>query len=295
MNSSAITLPVDVLQGIESLDQMPTLPAVANQVLSLGHDSVQSFKELEAIIEGDPALAAAILKVANSPFYRLPGGVANIARAVMVLGLAEIRRICLGVTVMCAFPEQDRPTMDRALFWKHSTACAIAARRLTQYLEIDSDGDEFLAALLHDMGRLVLDLCFHERFSDAIQLSADRGISMRAAEQQVFSTDHTLVGAWLCQRWRFPQAMVDAVRYHHSPEDAPADNPFVAIVYLADLFSRVTGHGFGGENTPVVIYDTPAWRAVLALRRTNSPVDLAALTFQLNEAMQQNEDLLIDS
>ncbi len=271
--------------------RIPSLPLAAAQAIQLASDPEVSLKRLATVIESDPALVSAVLRVSNSAFYRLSdtGGIANVTRAITRLGVGEIRRVCLSAAVVSAFPiKAKEPSLDRALFWKHSACCGVASRRLVEGLHIATDGEEFPAGVLHDVGKLILDIVFHEDYARAIALTNETGCSMRSAELEIFGVDHAQVSAWLCERWELPKALVHAVQFHHEPEASTGDPLLAAVVYVADIFARVTGNGFGGEQTAVAVTDTDAWRIVT--ERVPTP-DVELLFFQISEEMHQSADM----
>ncbi len=285
----ATALPDRVRVGIEELQALPTLPAVALRVMELARVPETPIETLAQLIERDPALSAAILRVVNSAFYERPQPVSSVQRALVVLGVAEVRRICLVVAVFKAFPVRPgHAGLDRKLFWQHSAACGVAARRLCELLQTPHDGEEFTAGLLHDVGKLILDLCFPESYREAVAITHRDGCSMAQAERAVFDSDHAQVGAWLAERWKLPDELTAAIRWHHSPELAPQPR-LAAVVHLADLFARVAGSGFGGERTPVAVQETAAWN-ILWSGPGREPIDLAWLTFRLEDEMDKHRD-----
>ncbi len=290
--ADVLTLPARVEQALGTLDRLPTLPAVAARVVSMAGDEHVEFKDIAAEVEKDPALAASLLKVANSPYYRTRHGVSSVLRALVVLGAREVRRICLGVSVMSAFPRgAQSPGFDREAFWRNSSACAVACREIARRLRIPCDGEEFTAGLLHGVGKFLLDLLFHEDYDEAIRITWQEGIDLRTAEERVFGASHPLVGAWLCRQWKFPDRLVDAVQHHLEPERAGVDPVLASVVHLGELFARVTGSPFGGERTPVVVRETQAWAILVGHGVREEEVDLARLTFELAEKMEQHRDM----
>jgi len=166
----------------------------------------------------------------------------------------------------------------------------MAARKLCEHLKVNFDGEEFVVGLLHDVGKLVLDLVAHEEMSRAIAATHETGISMRHAEQEVFGVDHAEVSGWMCQRWNLPEDLVDAVRFHHDPGKAEFNRMLAAVVYLADGIARVAGNGFGGETTPITIEETDAWRILAP--KVPPDIDLAFLYFEIQDTMARHSGLL---
>lgn len=290
-----IDLPENVRNALERHgDRIPTLPHAAAEATRLASDPDVSLKKLSGVIESDPALAAEVLRLANSSFYNVTatGGCPNILRALTILGVREVQRICLSVGVFRAFsPSEQGPSLDREKFWIHSASCGIAARRLVHELGLRTDGEEFSAGILHDIGKLVLDLVLHDDYCAAIRINEETGQSMASAEYGIFGTDHAEVSAWLCQRWHLPW-LVDALRHHHAPERAQENPQLAALVHVADLVARVSGHGFGGETTPIVLEELGAWRI---LTEGRDDVDATYVLFRLQDEMERSRHLLTRS
>ena len=158
---------------------------------------------------------------------------------------------------------------------------------------IRTGGAEFVAGILHDVGKLVLDLCYPQKLSKAIRITEDTGVSMMQAEEDVFQTNHAMTGAWLLQHWNLPEVIVDAVRFHHEPEQSKVAPMITSIVHLADLFARESGSGFGGERTTIRMEETPAWEKIRTARLHDETIDLEGLTSRLADEMRRHQGMFL--
>jgi len=144
-------------ERIGQCTNLPSLPAVAVQVLELTQKPDVDIAEIARTIARDPALSSKILRTVNSSFYGRGQHVSTISHALVILGLQSVKTLVLGFSLLTTL-SKDKPTGFRHLdYWKRSTYAASAARVLSQKLKMPQQEEAFLAALLQDIGMLVLD------------------------------------------------------------------------------------------------------------------------------------------
>ena len=150
---------------VERIRHLPTLPKVAMQIIDLASDPEVSMDELSRAIHQDPSLAASVLKVANAPFYGISRRVDSLQLALVILGLADVRNIALGVTILNVIRDLNpNEAYYGEKFWVHCAGCGIVARILGRKLNLRSEGADFIVGLLHDMGKIVIDEHFDSKF-----------------------------------------------------------------------------------------------------------------------------------
>lgn len=230
---------IDVLLG--RLRQLPSLPAVVLDVMKTFENEQMDSATLARKIAHDQALAARVLRVANSSFYGLEAQISSIKEAVMVLGSHNVRSIVVSAGIISQFPAAQRSVFDRLAFWRHSLAAAAHARALANRTGHHPE-TAFTAGLLHDIGRLVLATYFPDEFLGVLEYAAARGCAVIEAEHAVLGLDHTLAGAELARRWKFPSAIQQAVANHHSPDAQPAA-PLTDLVYMANVICHCRDGG----------------------------------------------------
>jgi HD-like signal output (HDOD) protein len=279
-----------ILSRVVQSGEIPTIGAVAAEVMRLAGDPDTEFRQVGRVIAQDPSLTARVLQVANSPYFGTRGEVAGVDRAVALMGMEEVRNIVLSVSVISDFSGTfGGQTFNWERFWEHSSGCALIAQVFAKLLRLPTAGEEFVAGLLHDVGKIVLGHHFPEEFSQALELAASEGVSMAEAEQRVFGTDHTHLGRWLAERWSFPASIQVALGWHHRVAEAPDHHLLAAVVHLADLFAKVKQIGFGGDFVAVCLADDPAWEVVGA---GQADLDLERFTFQLDREVEAARQLL---
>ncbi len=253
----------EVIDKIREVGNIPTLPTVATQVMSLAADPNSNISDIAEVIETDQALATRVLKVVNSSAYAAREKISSIQRAVVHMGLTEIRSITIGLSVMQMFP--GRPGLagfDREAFWNHCLSTGQLAKAMALRLGYNFQGDDYTAGLLHDIGKILLDQYFQDDFVDAIQESRDRGIPLHQAEAKFIGGTHFQVGAWLVKRWRLPPSIYDVVAHHHAPSAAKENREIIAVVFMANILAQAKGLGFGGNIYRVPLDENDGWKII---------------------------------
>lgn len=224
----------DLLRGINSL---PTLPGVLGQILHTLEDTWASAKDLETIVANDQALSSKMLAAANSAYYGFPQQVTTVHRAALVLGFDEVRKICLGASLIGFMQKANPQALDLSQrLWRHSLWVAEAARILTQLRDaptgLDPEG-AFTAGLLHDVGKVVLVAFFPEAAQALLDMMARQRCSWRQAEVEL-ELDHQDIGLYLAEHWNLPPLLAEVMGRHHEPDPGLAYLPTVLVVHLAD-------------------------------------------------------------
>ncbi len=231
---------------IEQIENLPTLPEVANKLLKIINDPITTAVDVANLISRDLSLTSKVLRLANSAFYGIPRTVTTVQNAVVILGLKVINTMVFSITVVKMFPgDGDNLLFSRKKFWAHSLACAVISRELAMRMRKFTlfDPEEcFCAGLIHDIGRIVLDQYFHENFIKALQKARDEKISLLQAEQDLFGFTHTEVGDWLTTRWELPHDIRIPIVHHHTPSRTPNSQEITTLVHLADSICFEIGY-----------------------------------------------------
>lgn len=263
-----------VRREVEEIGALPTLPEIPMKILSLIADEDSSMADIAKIVETDPSLAANILKVSNSPYYGVREKVASLKLALAILGLNEIINIVTSISIVRMFPAPKRSTgFNRIKFWQHSFGTGCAAQMLSRELRFEMEGVEFVAGLIHDLGKLIIDQYFHPKLKEILLAQEKEEIEPTQAEVKIMGVDHATLAAWLAQSWHLPSTLVEAIEHHHRPLDvlaltAPSRQPFLAaIVHLADILASEPDLGFTeSSDSSQSFEDSLAWKIILAER-----------------------------
>jgi HD-like signal output (HDOD) protein len=282
-----------IVNKIEASGEIPSIGPVVSEVMRLVSDPNTDFRAVGAVVGQDPALTARILKVANSPYYGLRGEVASVERAVGLLGLSEVRNIALSLSVIADFSARfGGATFNWELFWEHSSGTALICRVFSQLLKLPTSGQEYVAGLLHDVGKILLGHHYPEEFGRALELAEAEELSMQEAEDRVFGTNHARLGEWLASRWSFPPAIRAAIAWHHNPEEAGDGRLLAAAVHLGDLLAKAKNIGFGGGFVSFCLEEDPAWGLVADAREGLRDMDVEQFTFRLDREVDAARELL---
>ncbi|WP_456371366.1 HDOD domain-containing protein [Thermodesulfatator atlanticus] len=223
------------------LDKLPTLPQTSQRVLT-AIEKDASAKELEKIIHEDQALAAKILKIANSPLYATAGGeTKSLKMAIVRLGFGEVRNIVLANALNYVLkPAATFRKFDLVRLWIHSIGVARAAFLLAEQENIQEGDSFYTIGLLHDIGRLVLAVFLPDFFLKILAIQEAKAASFYEAEQEI-GLLHTEIGAYVAKHWRFSEEFVAAIESHHRPVENGKINETAAFLFKADIIARASG------------------------------------------------------
>ena len=223
------------LEQVLACPQLPTLPAVAVEILSLTAREDINLEEIARVVQNDQALCAKILKTVNSSFYGLSKPCPSITRALTYLGLNTVKSLVLGFSLVDWGKGAGHGfRMDQ--YWRRCLYSAASARRIAA-LRGQCDGEEvFLAGLMQDVGMIAMLTCLQNDYVDIVNRAGLFGVHADLApiERRAFPYDHPQVGAALAERWRFPDDIVRAIRLHHTA-DLAQEPEMARIVGLSSL------------------------------------------------------------
>jgi putative nucleotidyltransferase with HDIG domain len=231
-----------------AIKSFPGMPGTAVKLLELIDDSAMRVSQIEGILRQDPGLTANVLRLANSAFFGIPSKVGSIRQAVILLGLKRLIQMviaaCVSAIMDKSVPGYDLPPGE---LWRHSIAASVAAEGLVKVLKVEAAEEIFTAALLHDVGKLVLGDFVKDEFKQ-IETAISQGISFEMAEKIVLGTNHADVGARILTKWLLPPEIVNAVQFHHAPEDSERISSMLDIVHVANFISMMIGIGIGRDG-----------------------------------------------
>lgn len=199
---------------IGRIDTLPALPRLCSEMNQLISDPEVSLVKVARLVEQDPSMAAKVLHLVNSSFFGLPRRLTSIREAISYLGLNLLRNLVFSLAVFSAFEGAGRmPGFSHERMQNHALAVAHVAKRICPTR--DHTDDAFIAALLADVGQLVLASQLPGLFGEVIQHARVEGISLHGAEYQRLGVSHAEIGAYLLGLWHLPYAVVEGVAHHH--------------------------------------------------------------------------------
>jgi HD-like signal output (HDOD) protein len=246
---STTTLPdpqASVQQVIKKVSSIATLPEVTARIVATVEDPKSSPAQLHKIVSHDPALVTRILKVVNSAFYGLPGQIASVERAIVLLGLNAIKNIAVaaslgqlfrGVTLCEGYTAKD--------LWTHCIAVGVTAREIARQMKLPLADEAFLAGMIHDIGLLVQLQTSPEKLVHVCERAKTSQVPFIDLEREIMGMDHQQLGAALCEHWKFPRSCQLVAGYHHRPATLANENRLlVTLVAVADTLCCAENKGF---------------------------------------------------
>lgn len=239
-------------QTAAEISTLPDLPENIRQLLGYLNDESVELKIIVRAIECDLALAAGVMRVANSPFYGMSKQVNNVMDAVVVLGFSTLRMIFVAsMMASTQFPGLEDVAEVR-IQYRHALATALFATWIGKRNQIDTSS-LFLAGILHDIGSLALTSKYPQHYEEVRQLAVRDDLFMHEAERQLLGFDHADVGAALCRHWNLPEDIVLAIASHHKVGESANGASLLdrriltsSVVFLADACA----HAMNIEGDP---------------------------------------------
>ena len=241
------TLDHDLDSYIDRVTNLPPAPVILPQLLLLlNKPDVDSGRVVE-LIQCDPALTAAVLRLCNSAFFASATAASDLLEAVVRMGFTRVYELVVAIIGARSMrTAQKGYGIDEGELWKHSVATALAARCMAR----DHGSDEsavFTAAILHDIGKIVLAQALEQSYSKLVKEIQVNQASLLESEASVLGVQHAEIGGRLLARWNFPDSLVSAVWNHHTPAAAIGYEQLTSFVYLGNMIAHFMGFGYGHQ------------------------------------------------
>lgn len=237
---------------LEKLNDIPTLPIVATKVTELINNPNSSSSDIANVLKKDQVLTAKVLRLINSPYYAIPGGVTDVQRALAFLGFNTLAQLVLGLSVFSLFPgegTQEFPMMD---FWRHALATAVCSEVIAKRVKYPKPEECFTCGLLHDIGKIVMHEIAKDTLLAIVNYARDHQVSFVQAEADLDAPSHAFLGEFIAAKWGLPQIIRTAIRYHHvdvtkAETLLPSAKPPIYIVSFANAFVVKLKIGHSGD------------------------------------------------
>lgn len=207
------------------MQNLPTMPSSYLALLKQLETPNASLDSVGEAIGKDIALTAKLLQLVNSAFFGLPQRITNPGEAVSILGVDTVKSILLCIQVFTHFDGIAPSLLSLDRLWAHSLAVANLAKKLTmaETDDVNTANDAFTAGLLHDVGKLLLASNLGSLYQDTLTAAAQRSLPLWQTEKELLHASHAELGAYLLGLWGMPIGLLEAVAFHHSPQQAGAD------------------------------------------------------------------------
>jgi HD-like signal output (HDOD) protein len=233
---------------LKKVKNLPTISAVANEINIADKNDSLTAKSLGAIIARDPALTAAVLKLANSAYYGMAREITNLERAVTVLGFDTIKNLALTISVFHVFKTQEGQLLDLKGLWYHSLGVGLSAKHLSLYspaLACDKTLPEqaFICGILHDIGKIAFAQNLPAEMAEILKQTQSGTLAQHEIEKDILGFNHQKAGQAMAELWNFPEDYQTVIRMHHTPATVTiGDNPKIATlvmsVYLGNKIAK---------------------------------------------------------
>jgi putative nucleotidyltransferase with HDIG domain len=237
---------MDIQRIVKGIARLKPIPHVVNKIMALTQDPDSSMAQLAEVISFDAMATANLLKAANSAYYGRSKQFDSIRQAIVFLGMEEV----VDLVLMTSSAENlKRPQKGYGLtagdLWRYSVASALLARKLAMARDMQDVHFIFTAALLKDIGKVILEQYVGDSLQKIQALVSDGSCSFREAEKSVIGIDHAELGGMVARVWQFSPKMVEIIINHHQPGQAHQAREETAIVYAADLLVMMMGINSG--------------------------------------------------
>ncbi len=233
---------------VASIEKLPPLPQVVFKVQDLISSPDSNAIEIAREIETDQALAAKVLRIANSAYYGMGGKISSVQHASVVLGYKTLGEI---VTVAGAEGTLDGKLpgyeYDSRDLWEHSLTVAFGSKLIAGMNNSALANEAYTAGLIHDIGKIILDPYIMEHKIDIVSFMETEEKTFLDAEDRFFAFNHAEIAYEVCKKWNFPDIISNAIRYHHTPSKS-GDNLLAFILHVADQSARMSGAGYEDDD-----------------------------------------------
>lgn len=266
-----------IVSGIKNLSPMPHV--VMSIHSQLARENVDTLKVIEAI-RVDQALAAKVLRLANSAYYGLTGRVSTIESALTLVGLrGMLEAVAAAGSYRLLSASLPGYGYDAEDLWRHSIAVACGCKVIAHKKDPGLSDTAYLAGLIHDVGKLILDRFVAEKKAEIDSFLQDGNRTLLDAEAHFFGFSHASVAAEVCGAWNFPDLISNAIRFHHNPTGS--DKDFLSyLLHLADYLAISFGLGYESDDHLYALEEGTL--AFLGVNRS----DFSDIVSRISEALQ---------
>ena len=238
---------------IEKIQNLPVLPQVAMRISERMQSPTATIDEISTLIKSDIGLTSKILRLANSSYYSIPGGVTDVHKALQYLGFNTVAQLVLTSSIFGSFKTQGTRDFPLKPFWAHSFAAGLFSEITARSLQLKNPSDSFVGGLMHDMGKLILMETAPDQLSKIVKTAQENNSNFFDAEHALQLPTHVQLGVALAQHWNLPKSIILSIQFHHDllKCDVSVMNAHpkeASIVAWANLWINTQKIGNSGNN-----------------------------------------------
>ena len=236
---------------------LPPLPHVASKAMVMVEDPDTTAGKLSDLLGTDTALAARVLKIANSAMFACQREITTLNQAIMIIGFKALK----GIIVAATLRQLNRKFGKlEKMIWENSTSTAVGAHFVAQHLKKHYVDEAFLLGLLHDLGKLVLMRQIPDEYTEVTKITQSAGRPYFEVEQEKLGFAHPLIGALVAKKWNFSPETCQVILHHHDPIEAAPENELeekTLVIQLGNAISHCMGfgHGEGYPDLQEAVYE----------------------------------------
>jgi putative nucleotidyltransferase with HDIG domain len=263
-------------QVIASIEQLRPMPGNVTRAIKALEAENPSVTDIASLIGLDQALTASVIQTANSVVLGFSVNCTSLRDAVMRIGFRRLKTLLLGAAVSGPLSRRlNGYRLGDGKLWDHSLATGMAAQWIAQAVRYPKPEEAYVAGLLHDMGKLLLDQFIQLDYQRVYEAISVKQRCLWEVEEELIGIDHPKVGSLMAEKWQFPEILTDAILYHHAPSLSYFSDALTSIVNIANSFSAppddslmdVYGHTvhpeamriLGVNDTRVADWQTAFW------------------------------------
>lgn len=268
------------------ISEVSSIPHVALQIVRVANDPMTGAEDLHEVIQRDAALAMRIMRTVNSSYYGLQKPVADLKRAITLLGFKEIRNLVLSSYVAELFKETaGHGKYTRQGLWNHLVGVGAVARLIGQTSGVVPAQEAYLAGLLHDLGLILIDQYLHTPFCRVVDaLSQESPICH--VEREILGFDHAVLGQFVATHWQLPDHLATAIGHHHASDRYEGPHqPMVHVVELANIFCHLK------DRSSLGVRNTTMPHAHLFARLRLQEQDVARIWSQVDDVLEAADSI----
>ena len=240
---------------ISAIDYLPPVSGTTPKILSITEDPDSKISDLVDLIKYDQAMTANILKICNSAYFGLPKKINTLEQAINYLGKNQVAELVFMKSMAKNLrKEQKGYCLCEGELWKYSISSAIIAKELAKEFSIKDSSLIFTAALIKDIGKVILDKYVENSFKQIMGNVLKNGCTFIEAEKKIIGIDHAELGGLVAEKWNFSDKMIHIIRYHHLSEQTGGEDIETSIVYMADILCMMMGMGVGSDGLAYKFY-----------------------------------------
>jgi len=276
----------------ERVHDLPTLPTIVYELSRVINNPMSSTKEVEGLMEQDQVLTTKVLKLVNSAYYAIPGGVSSLERAIAFLGFDTVNQLVLSTSVIGTL-KVESGTFPVPDFWAHSLGVGIASETIAKMIHHPAQADAFTAGLVHDLGKIILLTLEPDLFMETVNLAKDKKMTFLEAETQLGIANHVATGTALAERWNLPLYLQQSIKYHHTAEISkrvavsPDRNSLIDMVCLGNLLIHALKFGNGGHDK---VLNAP--KELFQRLSMDPSTDLKRMLVEIKASLEKASDFL---